>query len=221
MFEFINALHCKESQILKEFGKFKVSLESKSTLTNTNLWLQVAQSNQKDHASWVSVLNVLVQDINKLRSELKKRLKNYVNDTNRWTSLIKKDRNSILLLIKKQKLCSANVADSQSLDDPWLSQRELTNQLLDMTTKENQFQKRIVFVFDDILKFDQYLMIETQRIYDTYLTEQGLHFSRILVILLIKDRVIVHLQYFVILLLLNSQTLMLYLTISYGLLIVI
>lgn len=67
--------------------------------------------------------------------------------------------------------------------DPWLSQRELTNQLLDMTTKENQFQKRIIFVFDDITKFDHYLMVETQRIYEKYLTEQGLHFARILVIL--------------------------------------
>lgn len=154
-----------------------------------DLWLQVAISNQKDHASWVSVLNVLVQDVNKMKSELKKRfkvnkiinLKNYINDTNRWTSLIKRDRETILSLIKKQKTSDSTV--ERSLDsDPWLSQRELTNQLLDMTTKENQFQKRIIFVFDDLTKFDQYLMIETQRIYEKYLTEQGLHFARILVI---------------------------------------
>ena len=111
--------------------------------------------------------------------------KNYVNDTNRWTSVIKKDRDSIISLIKKQKpgVNSANPLDS----DPWLSQREMTNQLLDMTSKENQFQKRIVFVFEDMDKFDQYLMVETQRIYEKYLTEQGLHFSRVLVFIKSND----------------------------------
>jgi hypothetical protein len=69
-------MHGRESQILKEFGRFKGSLETQNTKNSmANLWFQVAQSNQKDHASWVSVLNVLVQDINKLRTELKKRLK--------------------------------------------------------------------------------------------------------------------------------------------------
>jgi hypothetical protein len=91
-------------------------------------------------------------------------------------------------LIKKQKPLASSDASAEfrsSDNDPWLSQRELTNHLLDMTTNENQFQKRIIFVFDDILKFDQYLMVETQRIYETYLSEQGLHFSRILVTFLL------------------------------------
>ena len=61
---------------MKEFGRFKSSLETQNSKNGmATLWLQVAQTNQKDHASWVSILNVLVQDICKIKNELKKRIK--------------------------------------------------------------------------------------------------------------------------------------------------
>ena len=90
--------------------------------------------------------------------------------------MIKKERDLVLVLIKKS---NSGVSTD---NDPWLSKRDLNNQLLDMMSKENQFQKRIVFVFQDITKFDHYLLVETQRIYEKYCSEQGLHFSRIMVI---------------------------------------
>lgn len=41
----------------------------------TTLWQNFAVSGQKDHANWVAALNLLIQDVKKLRDEIKKRLK--------------------------------------------------------------------------------------------------------------------------------------------------
>ncbi len=59
---------------------------SSSTLSNTkqpntmstsiqSIWLDYAKANQKDHAVWVSHLNLLIAQVNKLKQEVKKRLK--------------------------------------------------------------------------------------------------------------------------------------------------
>jgi hypothetical protein len=41
----------------------------------TTLWQTFAVSSQKDQAGWVAALNLLIQDVKKLRDEIKKRLK--------------------------------------------------------------------------------------------------------------------------------------------------
>ena len=41
----------------------------------TGIWYQYAISNQKDHATWVSALNSLLQETGKLKNDIKKRIK--------------------------------------------------------------------------------------------------------------------------------------------------
>lgn len=90
LYSFLYSVHSKETTILNEFGLLKKSLETiklgkktpnKSATMDladndmTTLWQNFAVSNQKEHANWVAALNLLIQDIRKLRDEIKKRLK--------------------------------------------------------------------------------------------------------------------------------------------------
>jgi hypothetical protein len=46
-----------------------------------------------------------------------------------------------------------------------------------MIEKENQFQKRMSFLFDEMIKFDQHIVSEMKRIFERFITEQSLHFN--------------------------------------------
>ena len=60
--------------------------------------------------------------------------------------------------------------------DPWLTKRQLSLKLNEMILKENQFQKRISFLFEDLVKLDQFIVSELQKIFDQFGSEQTKHF---------------------------------------------
>jgi hypothetical protein len=90
LYSVLYSVHSKETTILNEFGQLKSCLDTlktgkkvaKKNATSdladndiTTLWQNFAVSNQKEHANWVVALNLLIQDIRKLRDEIRKRLK--------------------------------------------------------------------------------------------------------------------------------------------------
>lgn len=103
----------------------------------------------------------------------------YIQDTNGWANRIKKDRNQLLKAIDKQEITKQTVQKQSS--DPWLSKRQIQSQVQDLTEKENQFQKRMCFLFDEILKFDEYIVVELKRLFERYSSEQSRYSQTVVV----------------------------------------
>lgn len=112
----------------------------------------------------------------------------YVQDTNTWANKIKKDRSQLLSAIDKQEktktASSTSSTASNSLTggkDPWLSKRQIYFQIQDLTEKENQFQKRMCFLFDEVLKFDEHVVVELKRLFEKYSMEYGQYAQTVVV----------------------------------------
>ena len=99
-----------------------------------------------------------------------------MHDTCRWATQIKNDRDALLYSIEKDQKVSSSSSNSNGTD-PWLSHRLLLAQIQESLVKENQFQKRVLFLFEEMLKFDQFIGLEMTRIFDKFTTEQSLHFT--------------------------------------------
>jgi thymidine kinase len=106
----------------------------------------------------------------------------YVQDTDTWANKIKKDRTHLLAAIEKQeKAKRASNNGTQSSKDPWLSKRQISLEIQDLTDKENQFQKRMCFLFDEVLKFDEHIVVELKRLFEKYSMEQQLYAQTVVV----------------------------------------
>jgi hypothetical protein len=116
-------------------------------------------------------LNIICDEIQKLKVEIRNRIKSYQSSTTKWVQQIKLDRDHLITSIEKQQPSGKPAGTT----DPWLNERLLTFQMQEMIDKENQFQKRIYFILQDMMKFDHFVICELKRIFEKYSLDQAVH----------------------------------------------
>jgi len=114
--------------------------------------------------------DIIIQKLNDLKNGLIKKSKKYKQDFLDEFTKISKLRSETLSSINSHQNLTQAKSKSTSLEitDPWLSERALINQLEKMMKDENDYQNRMNSLFEDMERFDQFIINQLQSVFDEY-----------------------------------------------------